>query len=256
MSYWSSWSWEPDLVGLLLVFGLAYVLGWGRLRWLGYRQMATAGRLSLWLSGLLVIAIALMSPIEALQPSLLFVHMVQHMLLMFLAPPLLLLAYPLSLWPWGLQSNFRQNFLLKSLSFLARPPVALGLSTVALWLWHLPSLYDYALDHQGIHELEHATLFVFFLLYWWALIGSVHHMPRLATNIRRFLYLAAGAMQAGLLGALFTFSNNVLYTHYLAAPRVSSLSVLADQQLGGAIMWFSGPLVYGLAAILTIKNEG
>jgi cytochrome c oxidase assembly factor CtaG len=205
-----------------------------------------------------------MSAIDQLQPFLLFVHMLQHELLMFLAPPLILAARPMPFVLWGLPTPARKplaRFLVRDtvarrgLAIVVNPWVAFLLSTAILWLWHLPAAYNAALATNTVHDLEHISFFVAFVLFWWPLIGAPLEPARLTGNAQRGLYLLAGATQIGILGALITLSDHVLYTHYLTMPRLTGLSALDDQQLAGAIMWFPGPLIFGLAAALAMRDE-
>lgn len=264
MAVWWSWEWRFDVIGVLLVAGLAYTVGWTRLRRRGHHRLARWVPLLAYLAGLLVIAVALMSPVDTLGELLFFVHMIQHELLIYLIPPLLLVGRPLPFGLWGLPGALRRglglllvsgSLLRRGLAFLTRPAVAFGLSTAVLWLWHHPAAYNLALENDLVHDLEHLSFFGAFLLYWWPLIGSPPQPPRLTTNGARGLYLVAGAVQAALLGGVITFADEVVYTHYLTVPRLGGLSALADQQLGGAIMWFPGPLIYGLAAGLTMGEK-
>ncbi len=259
-----AWEWRFDVSLVLLASGLVYTLGWTRLRWRGHWRLTLWSRWLACLVGLGVIGIALMSPIDTLQNLLFAVHMLQHMLLIYIAAPLLLVGRPLSFSLWGLPASPRRGLgrllawrglLRRGLSVLTQPVVALALSTGILWLWHIPAAYDAALEDDFVHDLEHLSFFGAFLLYWWPLIGSPPQSARLTTNGARALYLIVSAVQSAILGGLIAFWPQVLYTHYLSVPRLGGLSALADQQLSGAIMWFPAPLIYGLAAMLTLRDE-
>jgi cytochrome c oxidase assembly factor CtaG len=262
-SMWD-WDWRSGVILVLLVSAILYMFGWLRLRQTGQRRLASGYRLLAYLAGLLTIAIALMSSIDLLQPFLLSVHMIQHELLMFLAPPLILAGRPMPFVLWGLPASARKplaRFLVRDaiarrgLAFVVNPWVAFVLSTAILWLWHLPAAYNAALATNTIHDLEHISFFVAFVLYWWPLIGAPPEPARLTGNAQRGLYLLAGATQIDILGALITLSDHVLYSHYLTMPRLTGLSALDDQRLAGAIMWFPGPLIFGLAAALSMRDE-
>jgi len=215
-------------------------------------------------SGLLSIVLVLISPIDSLVDVLFFVHMLQHELLIFLIPPLLLAGQPLLFCLWGLPITLRLKLgrmfalrhpIRRALTLLTTSNVAFWLSVFVLWGWHHPMAYNLALKNELAHDLEHISFFLVFLLYWWPLIGSPPQRSRLLTNFKRGLYLAAAAIQTALLGGLITFANNVLYPHYLTIPRIGNWTALTDQQFGGAIMWLPGPLIYGFAAFLTMKDE-
>ena len=106
-----------------------------------------------------------------------------------------------------------------------------------------------------MHDLEHISFFLAFLFYWWPLIGSPPQAHRLRSNGARGLYLLLGAIPTALLGAVIALTDRVIYTYYLGVERVNDLTALADQQIGGAIMWLPGPLIYGIIAILTMKED-
>ncbi len=260
------WSWElrSDANLVLLTAGIVYTFGWLRLRQTGNVRLANFGRLFAYLGGLLTIAIALMSGIDELQPYLFWVHMVQHELLMVVAAPLILVGWPMPFTLWGLPPSLRRHasrllahdrILRRGLDLLLRPVIAFAISTLTLWLWHLPAAYDAALANNWVHNLEHVSFFGAFILYWWVLIGAPPQPSRLTSNAARGLYLLAGATQIALLGGLITLSDHVLYTHYLTVQSLTGLSALQDQQLAGAIMWFPGPLIFGIAAALLMRDD-
>jgi cytochrome c oxidase assembly factor CtaG len=197
---------------------------------------------------LVIIAIAVSPPVDDAADHSFSSHMLQHAVLIFLAAPLLAIAWPLFSGRW------RAPLRWPAVTFLMQPAVAVALSTAALWLWHFPAAYDLALAHPAVHVLEHLSFFGAFLLYW-GLLGGMGAPSRLNTNESRALYLLAGATLTAPLGAILTFSDQIIYTHYAAMLQPGGRSPLEDQQRGGAIMWLSGPLVYGLAAILTMREE-
>ncbi len=263
-AFLSFWDFRFDVTFSLLILSTTYVLGWLRLQKHRHRQQVNWLPLLFYLLGLTVIAFALMSPIDRLQGLLFYMHMIQHELLIYLAPPLLLLGKPFPFVLWGLprplrklvSKLFRHNsFLRRTLAFINIPAVAFLLSTAVLWLWHIPAAYNLALRNNFVHGLEHISFFLAFLFYWWPLIGSPPQSRRLRSNGSRGLYLLLGAIPTALLGAVLALSDKVIYTYYLGVPHSNGLTALADQQIGGAIMWLPGPLIYGLIAILTMKEE-
>ncbi len=258
------WDLRFDVIIVLLILSTAYVWGWLRLQKFRRLQKVNWLPLLFYLLGISVIAIALMSPIDSLQSLLFYMHMLQHELLIYLAPPLLLLGKPLPFVLWGLprplrktvSKLFRHNsWLRRGLAFINIPVVAFLVSTAVLWLWHIPAAYNLALRNDFVHGLEHISFFLAFLFYWWPLIGSPPQSRRLRSNGSRGLYLLLGAIPTALLGAVIALSDSVIYTYYLGVPRINELTALADQQIGGAIMWLPGPLIYGLIAILTMKED-
>lgn len=215
------------------------------------------------LAGLLV----LFSPLDELSDRFFSAHMVEHELLLFTMPIALLAARPLPvalIAPWRLlPSGWRRSAArrwnwgrraLSGLRYLERPTPALVLSTATLWLWHAPALYDLALKYEWVHTLEHVLFLATALLYWRPLLGG-RHSGALDSNAKRTLYLVAGAMQGGLLGGLIALDPHLLYVAYLTDPGMSQSSALADQQLGGAIMWFSGPIFYSVLAGIVMDSS-
>lgn len=205
-------------------------------------------------AGLGVAVAAVAPPFDEVSDRLLWAHMLQHMVLIYLAAPLLAIAALLIPGSRLARSRFGRAAG-PVLTVLTKPIVAFGLSTAVLWLWHLPAAYDYALDHEMVHALEHLSFLAAFTLYWWVLVGGSLSSARSDSNEGRAFYLLAGAMQAGLLGGVLVLSDRVIYAHYLTAENTNGLSPLADQRLGGAVMWFPGPFIYGLAAVLTMRGH-
>src|SRR6185503_18398336 len=183
--------------------------------------------------GLLVILIALVSPVDDLGEHRLFtMHMVQHLLLADLAPILLLL---------GLSRAFlrpavrRLRPVEERLGPLAHPAVALALYVGLMWLWHIPAMYELALDHAWAHALEHASFFTAGVAFWWYLIEPVPPRHRL-TGPWALAYLASAKILMGMLGVVLAFSPDAMYSTYEDAPRTWGLTALEDQNVGGLVM--------------------
>ncbi len=209
--------------------------------------------------------LVLFSPLDELSDRRFSAHMIEHELLLFTMPLAVLAARPLPVAlvaPWRLApSRWRRSFgqgwngfrkSLGRIAFCERPVLAVVLSTSALWLWHLPALYDLALASEWLHALEHVCFLVTALVYWQPLLSGRHHI-QLNSNAKRALYLMLGGMQGGLLGGLIALHDRVIYTGYIAQPGASLQSVLADQQIGGVIMWFSGPVFCAVIAALVME---
>jgi cytochrome c oxidase assembly factor CtaG len=201
------------------------------------RALAFAG-------GLVIVVIALMSPIEQLGEERLFtMHMVQHLLLADLAP-ILLLA--------GLSRAFmrpavrRLRPLEERLGPLAHPAAALLLYVGLMGLWHIPAMYELALDHAWAHALEHASFFTAGIAFWWFLIEPVPPRHRL-TGPWPLWYLATAKVLMGLLGVILAFSPDALYSTYEDAPRTWGLSPVEDQNVGGLVMMLEQSLVLVIA---------
>ena len=246
-----SWPFDPwVLLGLLLSAGL-YLRGWLTLHHRDARRW-TIGRLAAFLAGLVALFLALASPIEPFASLLLQVHMLQHLLLMMVAPPLLWLGAPLFPLLRGLPQPirtywvgpfFRWRALRRLLQTLTHPGPALIVFTVATWFWHLPPTYDLALSSSTWHYVQHVCFFVAALLFWYPVIRPYPSRPRWS----RWLlipYLILADVQNTLLSALLTFSDRPLYAYYTSGPRLGNLSPLEDQAAAGVIMWVPGSLAF------------
>lgn len=262
-----SWSFEPTIVlGVALAGGL-YVRGWRRLRGRGRGgRILKPWRAWCFAGGLAAVVIALLSPIGSFDSLLFSVHMVQHLLLVMVAAPLLLLGAPVvpTLWAFSRPGRrrigrwFRPSHPLhRVLHFLTSPAVALPLFILVLTAWHHPTLYDAAQGRTVIHDLEHALFFGTALLFWWPVIHPGGGKRRLAYGAG-ILYIFPAKVAGFALGAFLSLSQTAFYSTYREAPRLWGLSAVADQQLGGLIMWIVGGLLYIvplLALVLMMMRE-
>ena len=239
--FWlTQWNLEPSiLIGTALITGLyLYAIGPLRKRQFPNEQIMT-GQTIAFLSGVLIMFLALVSPLDELGDSYLFsAHMVQHLCLTILGPPLLLLGTP----EWMVKPVLQNKVIFKVAKVLTYPVVAFVLYNADFWLWHAPPLYNATLENQTIHILEHLTFIVFGLLYWWPIFSPSKDLPRLTFG-GQILYLFVSGMPSVLLGAGLTFSPP-LYAPYIAAPRIWGISAATDQQLGGLIMWVPVSIFY------------
>jgi putative membrane protein len=239
--FWlTQWNLEPSiLIGTALITGLyLYAIGPLRKRQFPNEQIMT-GQTIAFLSGVLIMFLALVSPLDELGDSYLFsAHMVQHLCLTILGPPLLLLGTP----EWMVKPVLQNKVIFKVAKVLTYPVVAFVLYNADFWLWHAPPLYNATLENQTIHILEHLTFIVFGLLYWWPIFSPSKDLPRLTFGGQIF-YLFVSGMPSVLLGAGLTFSPP-LYAPYIAAPRIWGISAATDQQLGGLIMWVPVSIFY------------
>jgi putative membrane protein len=238
--------------GLAASAGL-YAAGSWRLRRRGRGRAAPAPwRAACYAAGLAAIALAAFSPIAAYSERLFSAHMVQHLLLAMVAPPLLWLGAPLVPSLWGLPRSFRRGLgrlftsghpVRRAFGLLARPAVAGLLYVSNLALWHVPALYDAAQGPTLVHDLEHALFLGTALLYWWPVIHPTGGRRPLGYGAT-LLYLVPPMLEGDLIGALLSFAQSPLYATYAALPGADAQSVVADQRLGGLVMWVGGGLFW------------
>ena len=242
-----TWNWEPSiLIGLALQVG-AYLACIGPLRgrFPGSAPVPPA-RVQTFLLGSLVLFIALVSPIDTLGDRyLLSAHMVQHMLITLVAPPLLLIGTP----PWMFRPLLRLPLALPLGRWLTSALVAFLCYNIAFSLWHVPRYYEATLQSLPIHIIEHVMFFMTAALMWWPIFSPLNELPRLPDPLQ-CLYLFFASLPPTILGALIVFSSTILYPTYARAPRLWGLSPEIDQQAAGLIMWIPGGLVFLL--VLTI----
>jgi putative membrane protein len=241
LDFWlTQWNLESSiLIGTALITGLyLYAIGPYRKRHFPDEPIKT-GQTIAFLSGMLIMFLALVSPLDELGDSYLFsAHMVQHLFLTIVGPPLLLLGTP----EWMVRKAFSNRVLFQVAKVSTYPVVAFVLFNVDFWLWHAPPLYNATLENQGIHILEHLTFIIFSLCYWWPIFSPSKDLPPLSIG-GQILYLFLSGMPSVLLGAGLTFSPP-LYAPYVVAPRIWGISAATDQQLGGLIMWVPVSIFY------------
>ncbi len=208
-----------------------------------------------------VVAVATIAVLVLLSPFFdksFSLHMLFHVLLMYLMAPALLGA---QFFLWALPESTQARIIDKIekvrsvLSFLTYPLIAIILSSGALWLGHIPAFYESSLLSEPQHVIWHLIFLFTFLFYWSPLISSPLGLPQLSTNESRILYILIGAMQGTILGAIIAFSGNVIYASYSSVSHFAGLSAIVDQQLGGTVMLLVGAIAYCIAGILTLKKE-
>ncbi|HTL02087.1 MAG TPA: cytochrome c oxidase assembly protein [Vicinamibacterales bacterium] len=204
--------------------------------------------------GWVAIVIALWSPLDELSEHWIVAHMIQHELLMVVAAPLIAVSAPLiaMLWavPEGLRrpmlASLRQKPLTSFWAVLTAPVAVFSLHAAALWVWHLPALYDYALEHEAVHVVQHACFFGSAALFWW---GIAHGRYGRLGYGAAVVYVFATALHGGALGALLTFSPRVWYTPY-TMNHPPGLTPLEDQQLAGLLMWVPAGILVAAGALV------
>lgn len=252
-----SWSIPPAATFAIALSALIYLRGWWLLRRAG-APFLPPWRAVAFLAGLVSLWVALASPMDVFNGFVLTAHMLQHMVLMMIAPPLILLGAPLIPMVRGLPvfaaREFAGPFVNWSIAqrvgnTLTNPICALLLMGLAMFAWHTPALYELALRSSVWHQVEHACFFITSLIFWWPVVQpwpSKTQWPRWAM----VPYLLIADLQNTALSAILVFSDRVLYPSYSTTPRLFGFSALEDQIAAGAIMWVVGALAYVVPAVL------
>lgn len=244
------WAWSFDWVFLIpLLLGVFYFKGYFTYRLRGGRKFPV-WRPILFAIGLLLAALALMGPIDALAGSSFIWHMAQHDLLTLLAVPVLLLGAPFIPVVRGLPGPLRRglfiplarNRIVRWLVWrLTHPLVALLAFELTLLVWHFPAIYDRALFNEGMHILMHGSLAFTAVLFWWNLVNP-HPFPWRLHHLLRMLMLFASSVVNTLLSSIITFSPQVLYG-YESQTGFLGMSMAEDQFVGGSLMWVMGAML-------------
>jgi cytochrome c oxidase assembly factor CtaG len=251
--------WSPPIVltGTLILCGVIYVRGWFAIRKTRPVQFPW-WRLGSFLLGLAVIWVAIASPLDGFADALLSAHMVEHLLLMSFAPPLLLLGYPVVPLLRGLPRWVRIYLfgpllrirMLRSLGYLLVTPVVAWLAMNLVFLgWHVPAAYDFALEHERWHEFEHLCFLGTSILFWWPVI---HPWPthRIFAGWFLLLYLVMADIVNTVLSAFLAFCDRPVYSYYLREPNAFHISPLSDQRAGAVVMWVIGSVIFLVPAIV------
>jgi putative membrane protein len=244
----SAWSLDPALTTALVLAGVLYLCGALRA---GARRTWPVWRALSFLAGLAVLALALVSGIDAYSERLLSVHMVQHLLLSLLAPALLLYGAPVRL-ALGAGSPALRRALARLLAsrlvrLLAQPAVGLALFALVQLGTHLTGVFELALEDPWLHELEHGAYFASGVLLLAPLIAA-DPLPHAPAPLARFAWMMGAMTAMAVPGALLTFEASPRYHSYAAPARALGRSALSDQHVAGAIMWVgSGVAMFALA---------
>jgi len=259
-SWWLAWHFDASVAFNLFVLSALYVAGVVRLwRRTGIGQAITGWQVTTFGAGILALAIALLSPLDALGNELSWVHMTQHMVLMVVAAPLIMAGVPGRILLWGMPTGMRPFVsrclrprtgpLGRGLRFVVWNPIWIwSLHAVVLWGWHLPRLYQSALQSPPVHDLEHLMFFVVACLFWRVVLDVRTHAALHPTV--GVLYLFTTSLHCMLLGVLMALAPRLWYPVYQGRTEPWGLAPLEDQQIAGLIMWMPGCLVYAVVAAL------
>lgn len=249
---WSAWTFDPVVLFPLVYGPMLYAHGVRNVwRSAGRGRGIRVGQAASFTAGVVVMLVAQVSPIAAMGGALFAAHMTQHILIMSVAAPLLVFGAPGIAFAWALPPRtvraintrvLHRPWFRHTLATLTRARVAWTLHALAIWLWHVPTLYSATVSSSLLHGLQHFSFFATAVLFWWVL-------QRRSMQFAGVLYLFTTAVHSSLLGALLVFERSPLYAPYVASAQLWGLSPLEDQQLGGLIMWVPAGLVYVGAAL-------
>jgi len=252
-------SWSPPL-GVNLALGLTavvYARGWFRLH-IVFPNLFSAWRLTVFLAGIISVWAAIGSPVDAFDETSLAVHMLQHLLLMAVAPPLILLGAPALPLLQGLPESLARKVVgpilrwvpVRWFGHLVTNPATCWLAAaLALIGWHVPAVFELALRWGWLHNLEHACFLGAGLLFWWPVVQpwpSTARWPRWSVP----LYLFCATLPCDALSGFLAFCDRVIYPSYLSAPRLLNLSALQDQEFAAAFMWASVTVIFVVPAVV------
>jgi putative membrane protein len=250
----SQWDLQPWLIFLLLSSLGLYLAGSFRLwKKAGYGNGLLIHEFIAFIVGWLMMVVALVSPLDALGSWLFSAHMLQHEMLMIVVAPLLVLSKPLVVWVWALPYRWRiltgeiihQTWIAAPWKLLTHPLHTWILHAMALWLWHMPMLFEAALHNNNIHVLQHVSFLFSALLFWWSVIGVNARAGIGSAMISIFTTM----LHTGALGVLLTLSAAPWYQSY-DQTLAFGINPLEDQQLGGLIMWVPAGLAYLVAGLI------
>jgi len=257
----SSWELNPWVLIPIAIFGTLYARGWLQLHRRAPDRFGFS-QLSAFFAGLIAVVCALCSPLDAFAGWLLTVHMIQHLLLMMVAPPLILWGAPYLPLLSGLPRYFSVNgvgpflsstVLRKVASFVSHPAFCWSAFISINVGWHLPAMYELALRSPSWHRLEHFSFLITALLFWWPIIQPY---PWVARTPRWMIlpYLFLADFQNTALSAFLVFCDRVVYPTYETAPRITGLTALEDQAAAGAMMWVAGSVFFLIpVGLITIE---
>jgi cytochrome c oxidase assembly factor CtaG len=236
----------------LLALGLAYAIGYRRYARLSHVGTTFRTRGVLFCCGYAVLLVALISPLHAIGEEFFSVHMVQHLLLLLVAAPLLLMSNSMPVLLWALPASERTTLgrlvgrpgrVRQVLRTLTHPMLAWWLFVGTQWLWHQPVAYEWALASRWAHYFEHVTFFGTAVLFWWPVIGAAP-LPSPLSYPARFAYTFLAWLPNSLLGAGISLSRGPLYHYYVNQAQARNTDVSFDQQLAGLIMWVPGDVLF------------
>ncbi len=259
--WWTAWNWsQPLVITNLSIITLLYCAGLLRLwKRVGIGKTIPVPQAMMFGAGMMTLFIALVSPIDVFSDELSWMHMIQHMVLVGVAAPLLVLGTPFLVSLWALPLSWRRGYgrlkrrvdRWKLTRYLLWQPLLMwSLFAFTLWIWHLPKLYEATLYDDLFHDFQHFTFVAVSCLFWRVLLDPVSRL-RLSRGIG-IIYLFLTSLHATLLGVFMTLAPKTWYPFYEdRAPRWK-LTALEDQQIAGLIMWMPACMIYALVAAVLL----
>ena len=240
-----TWSFEPTVLAGTAIIQVLYVLAWRRARATGASHRPGWGRMALFTGGMLTVLVALVSPVDVLGEQLLLMHMVQHVLVLDIAPILCILGTnKVLLRP----ITRRVTAIERRAGYLAHPAFAVVFYAGVMWGWHMPSMYDAALHDAGVHAFEHICFAVAGSLYWWHLLSPIRGRMRLH-GMGPIAYMVVTKLLVGALGIVLAFAPASFYPFYEHHPYYWGLSPSDDQSMAGLFMALEQSVVMGIALV-------
>jgi putative membrane protein len=243
------WTLDPGPLAAMAVGAFVYIRRFRTARAEAGGRGAGPLQAGAFAAAMLVLLAALVSPIDRLGEDYLFsAHMVQHILLGDIAPLLLLLSLSRVIMR---PATRRFSRLERRLGALASPPAFIALWLALIYFWHVPALYDAALEHTAVHALEHACFFTAGVAVWWPLIQPVP-MRRRMTGLQPLMYIFAAKVGLAALGIYLAWSQSLAYDWYARVPRIWGLSAIEDQNVGGAVMLVEQSIVLVIVMVVLL----
>lgn len=252
----TAWTVGPAVLLPLIAIALLYAGGFQRLwRRSRHGHAAMAKQATLFAAGWATMFIALVTPLHALSQRLFTAHMIEHELMMAVAAPLIAASAPGAAVMWALPKAWRHATarlvhagpVAWTWRSLSAPAAATILHAIAIWAWHVPGLFEVALERGVLHYAQHASFFFTGLLFWWTVLPRGGGGGNLGSSV---MHLFLTSMHTSLLGVLLLLSPRLWYPANSSVAQLWSLTALEDQQLAGLVMWVPAGLLYGGAALL------
>jgi putative membrane protein len=259
-----AWDFQPYIIFVLVFAAGLYFMALRRIAERGVRSVPRSYPLYFY-TGLGALAVAAAGPLESYNENSFALHMGQHVVMMLIAAPLIVLGRPVHVALWALDPKksgaivgpfLRQTWLRSLLTVIAHPLVVLLLINVNLVVWHLPGFYQAALENTLVHELEHALFMGTAVLFWWVIIDPIPRHHKIRPDFAIGMLFITGSV-GDLLGLYLIFSQEIVYPFYLVSETIFGMSQLADQRVGGLIMLVTGTVVFfGATFLLIARNYG